>query len=197
MFSSVTGKDIGEIMNSFWLAWTSASCEALMKKARNKYSDSNWNYVGKLHYSEMCKRRDLLQQICFDNYKLLLILHSFYKVTSTYKYNWTTRATYRMYFLWNSGESETSRGHSPLQRSPEEICSHLLKWGPWIHSESSSLFFLLFFRYMFRVLFSAMLIVLWCRLYLHSTWILYHVQAPHRIQRDTSSTFLDLSYQCF
>lgn len=197
MFSSVTGKDIGEIMSSFWLAWTSASCEALMKKARNKYSNSNWNYMGKLHYSEMCKRRYLLQQICFDNSKLLLILHLFYKVTSTYKYNWTTRATYRMYFLWNSGESETSRGHSPLQRSPEEICSHLLEWDPWIHSESSSLFFLLFFRYMFRVLFSAMLIVLWCRLYLHSTWILYHVQASHRIQRDTSSTFLDVSYQCF
>lgn len=191
MFSSVTGKDIGKITSSFWLAWTSAGCEALMKKGRNKCSDSNWNYMG--NYITQTYVRDLLQQICFDNYKLLLIVHSFYKVTSTYKYNWTTRATHGMCFLWNSGESKIKGGHSPLQRSPEEIYTHLLGWGPWIHSESSSLVFLLFFRYMFRVLFSAELTVLWS----HFTRSLYHLQASHRIQRDASSTFLDLSYQCF
>lgn len=69
MFSSVTGKDkeidlrhkewrqgIRKIMNSFWLGWTLADCEALMKKGRSRryeYSDSNWNCSGKWHYSEI------------------------------------------------------------------------------------------------------------------------------------------------
>lgn len=138
MFSSVTGKDkeidlrhkewrqgIRKIMNSFWLGWTLADCEALMKKGRSRryeYSDSNWNCSGKWLRDNVRwarKRRDLLQQIYFNNYMLLLILHLFYKVSSTCMYKWMTTATCRMYFLWNSEGSDMSREHLPLRRDED------------------------------------------------------------------------------